>query len=132
MSWGGGELSTEANYESYFSKNAVTFYASTGDTAGTEFPSVERTVVAVDGTSIARNPSDFSFLGEAAWIDTGGGTSTYLSRPAYQNGHVGNTHRVVPDVAAVADPNTGVWVYYSGGWYTFGGTRWRPQFLRAS
>jgi subtilase family serine protease len=30
--------------------------------------------------------------------------------------------RGVPDVAAVADPTTGVWVYEGGSWYIVGGT----------
>jgi subtilase family serine protease len=32
------------------------------------------------------------------------------------------SHRGIADVAAVADPNTGVAVRWHGGWYVFGGT----------
>jgi hypothetical protein len=34
----------------------------------------------------------------------------------------GCAKRAVADVAAVADPNTGVSAYYNGAWYIFGGT----------
>ena len=63
----------------------------------------------------------------------GGGVSTLWSRPSYQSGFAqtqssqtcgssGYTCREVPDVSADADPNTGYVIYYSGGWYRFGGT----------
>jgi subtilase family serine protease len=84
-------------------------------------------VVAVGGTSISRDPNSGTFVGEAAWYDAGGGPSAYIARPAYQNGVsgvIGGTHRGVPDMSAVANPRTGVWVYNknAGGWIIAGGT----------
>ncbi len=126
-SWGGSEFPQEAAYDSYFSTNGVVYFASTGDSPGTEWPSVSANVVAVGGTSVSRNPITGAFLGESAWNNGGGGPSLYVSRPAYQNSVqsiIGGATRGVPDVAAVANPTTGVWVFDSnaGGWIVVGGT----------
>jgi kumamolisin len=126
MSWGSCEFSSEATYDSHFQKNGVVFFASTGDSPGVSWPSVSANVVAVGGTSLARQLTTFAFLYHASWSDAGGGNSSYVSLPNYQSSISGlvGTMRGVPDIAAVADPNTGVWVYDSGngGWYIVGGT----------
>ncbi|MGA2218682.1 MAG: S53 family peptidase [Terracidiphilus sp.] len=133
MSWGGGEFSTEAKSDATFAGANVVFFASSGDSEGTIYPSVSPNVIAVGGTTITRNPSTLAFEGEVAWEDTGGGYSTYETRPAFQTGisSVVGTKRGVPDVAAVGNPRTGVWVYNSyentaGGalyaWNIIGGT----------
>jgi len=133
MSWGGGEFSSETQSDSTFTGTNVVFFASSGDSEGTLYPSVSPNVVAVGGTTIARNPSTMAFEGEVAWEDTGGGYSLVEPRPSFQSAisaTVG-THRGVPDVAAVGNPGTGVWVYnsldntYSGqlyAWNIIGGT----------
>jgi subtilase family serine protease len=133
MSWGGGEYSSEATSDSSFTGANVVFFASSGDSEGTIYPSVSPNVVAVGGTTIARNPSTMAFESEVTWEDTGGGYSVYESRPAFQStisATVGK-QRGVPDVAAVGNPRTGVWVYnsldnsYSGqlyAWNIIGGT----------
>ena len=133
MSWGGGEFPTETQSDSVFTGANVVFFASSGDSEGTIYPSVSPNVIAVGGTTITRNPSTMSFLSETAWEDTGGGFSAYEPRPSFQSGVASKvgTHRGVPDVAAVGNPRTGVWVYnsfdnsYSGQvypWNIFGGT----------
>jgi len=126
-SWGSGEFAQEALYDSYFLTSGVVYFASTGDSPGTEWPSVSTNVVAVGGTSVSRHPTTGAFMGEAAWDNAGGGPSIYVPRPLYQNSVsaiIGGTTRGVPDVAAVANPNTGVWVYdtNAGGWIVVGGT----------
>ncbi|HET6170037.1 MAG TPA: S53 family peptidase, partial [Terracidiphilus sp.] len=128
-SWGGSEFSTETSYDSHFVGTNVVVFASTGDHQGTEYPSVSPNVVAVGGTTISRSPSTLNVENEIAWEDGGGGVSPYEPRPAYQNGisTIVGAHRGVPDVAAVANPRTGVWVYdsYDTGapyWNIFGGT----------
>src|SRR5262249_57339375 len=65
--------------------------------------------------------------GAAGLVSTGGGPSKYESRPSYQSAISQNvgSKRGTPDVAADADPNTGVWVYnvpYCDGWCIVGGT----------
>jgi subtilase family serine protease len=133
MSWGGGEFSSETQSDSTFTGTNVVFFASSGDSEGTIYPSVSPNVVAVGGTTIARNPSTMAFESEVAWEDTGGGYSAVEPRPAFQSGISATVgaHRGVPDVAAVGNPRTGVWVYnsldnsYSGqlyAWNIIGGT----------
>ena len=131
MSWGGGEFSTENQYDSYFSSsNNVVYFASTGDTGGkTSYPSTSPFVVAAGGTSVQRNRQG-AFTGEVAWSGSGGGSSPYESRPSYQNVVVSTvgSQRGVPDFSFDADPSTGVSVYDSTpcqglvNWEIFGGT----------
>jgi subtilase family serine protease len=132
-SWGASEFSGETAYDSVFNVTGVYFIASAGDSPGPEWPCTSPNVVCVGGTSIARNGSTGSFLSQSVWnsdyssVGTGGGLSAYEPRPAYQDflSSVVGSVRGVPDVAAVADPVTGVWIYNSneaGGWITIGGT----------
>ena len=125
-SWGGSEFNGEAGYDSFFSYPGVVYFASTGDGPGVIYPSASPNVVAVGGTTLSRNSSTGDFIFESAWNSTGGGLSQYESIPPYQKGvaTVVGTQRGVPDVAAEADPNSGVWVWDSGngGWYIVGGT----------
>jgi subtilase family serine protease len=131
-SWGGGEFSTETSFDSTFVGTNVVVFASAGDTEGTEYPAASPNVVAVGGTTVSRSPATLNFEHEISWEDGGGGLSPYEPRPSYQgsiSGIVG-THRGIPDVAAIANPRTGVWVYdsYDTGstvashWNIFGGT----------
>ena len=123
MSWGGQEYNGEASEDPVFTGTNVVFFASSGDSEGTIYPAVSPNVVAVGGTTVTRNPSTLAFEGEDVWEDTGGGYSVYEPRPSFQSGisaAVGS-HRGVPDVSAVGDPRTGVWVYDSYG-NTVGGT----------
>jgi kumamolisin len=123
-SWGGGESSGEASSDSHFSHAGVTYLFSTGDTGGAkDYPAASPNVVAVGGTSLFLDGSG-NRTNETVWNGTGCGASAYEPRPAYQNAvsTVVGTHRGIGDVAAVADPNTGVAVRWNGGWYIFGGT----------
>src|SRR5208283_3793405 len=106
---------------------------SSGDSEGTIYPSVSPNVVAVGGTTISRNPSNLNFEAEVVWEDSGGGFSFYEARPSFQSGIASlvGSYRGVPDVSAVGNPRTGVWVCnsyyntYSGylyAWNILGGT----------
>jgi len=137
MSFGATEGSFVTSYDStYFSTTPkVAFFASTGDSGEeVEFPASSPHVVAVGGTSVYVN-SDFTLAAEQGWSGSGGGCSAYFSAPALQSAASGYSSlgcsgkRAVPDVAMNADPNSGVWVYYSYGcasppscWYQVGGT----------
>ncbi len=127
MSWGGSEFAAETSYDSHFKTPNVTYIASSGDAPGVSFPSSSAYVVSAGGTSLSRNPANGNFVGELTWTSTGSGLSAYVSRPSYQTAisSVVGAKRGVPDIAAVSDPNTGVWVkssYNSSGWYVVGGT----------
>jgi fibronectin type 3 domain-containing protein len=68
-----------------------------------------------------------NYLGESAWSGSGGGLSSLLPQPSYQNGVVtqSSTSRANPDVSYDANPNTGFAVYDTfgqGGWLQVGGT----------
>ena len=63
---------------------------------------------------------------ETGWTSGGGGTSRFFARPAWQTGagvpH--GTKRLVPDVCAAADPNTGAYLVLQGHVTQIGGTSW--------
>jgi subtilase family serine protease len=128
-SWGGAELSGEAALEEQYLRHpGVSITASSGDSGfGVEFPAASRYVTAVGGTRLTRSATARGWT-ETAWGGAGSGCSAYITKPAWQKDS-GCANRSVADVAAVADPNTGVAVYDSyghgprnKGWMVFGGT----------
>jgi subtilase family serine protease len=123
-SYGGHEFSSETSYQGHYNHPGIPITVSSGDDGyGVEFPAASRYVTAVGGTHLVRNSSSRGWT-ESVWGGAGSGCSAYISKPAWQH----DTHcsrRTVADVAAVADPNTGVAVYDSygvSGWLVFGGT----------
>lgn len=90
-----------------------------------EYPASDPNVVGVGGTSIALN-ADRSIQHETAWAGSGGGKSVLFPRPVWQNGKgaPSGTARMVPDVSAVADPNTGGLIILNGKPLQYGGTSW--------
>jgi hypothetical protein len=138
MSWGAGEFSTEASYDSIFSTpsnhNGVTFVASSGDSSVTEYPAVSPNVLSVGGTTLKVNSAG-TYVSETAWSGSGGGYSTYESEPSWQAAAITASGlktgaRTSPDVAWDANPaaGSGVSVYDSVpdggqyGWFSVGGT----------
>jgi hypothetical protein len=134
---GGPPGQTDAGYVDPFYQMAaatgVTVLASSGDSGSTSqsgappatvnWPASDPWVTAVGGTAIQIS-SGGQWQSEAAWSCdpgcTGGGYSTSYPRPSYQSGpglpvtgQYANS-RGVPDIAADADPNTGV-VYVVNG-----------------
>jgi kumamolisin len=129
MSWGEAEFSGQTANDTYFSTANIVYFASTGDSPGVSWPSTSKKVVAVGGTSISRAVDSFNFEHHSTWGEAGGGMSTQVAIPSYQNSisAIVGANRGVPDVAADANPDTGVWVYDSNpdtgiGWYVYGGT----------
>lgn len=127
MSFGTNEWATSGDFDSHFSHAGTTYVASTGDFgAEVNWPAVSQKVVAVGGTSLYTTGSDGgTYSSETGWSGSGGGTSAFISKPAYQTGFQSGTKRGVPDVAMVADPETGVRVYDTtgqSGWVKVGGT----------
>jgi subtilase family serine protease len=129
MSFGGSEFSGEtgSTADGVFSNGnakGVSFTASSGDSGcGTQYPATSPFVTSVGGTSL-KVSSTGSYVSESAWNGSGGGLSAFESRPSYQNGFNSNSKRGIPDVAMVADPNTGVTIFDSdiGGFAVVGGT----------
>jgi len=128
MSWGGGEFSSEALYDSYFtSAYGATFFASSGDSGtGASWPASSPNIVSVGGTTLVL--SGGVLTGEVAWDGSGGGVSAYQPAPSYQTAYGLTGNRAIPDVSANADPASGYSVYdsygYAGqsGWFQVGGT----------
>ncbi|BCJ36772.1 peptidase S8 [Actinocatenispora thailandica] len=124
-SYGGGDYNGVDQYAASYRHPGVAVVASSGDSgygnpsAPAEYPSV----VAVGGTSLRRADNARGWS-ESAWSASGTGCSAYLAKPAWQ--HDPNCpNRMIADIAAVADPDTGLAVYETGqatGWIVVGGT----------
>ncbi len=127
-SYGGSESSNDASYDSsYYNHPGVAITVSSGDSGyGVQYPAASQYVTAVGGTALTRSSTARGFT-ETAWSGAGSGCSAYDPKPSWQH-DTGCARRTVADVAAVADPNTGVAVYDStpsggqSGWLVFGGT----------
>lgn len=127
-SWGWTEGDTGTLNDSAYTHTGVVTVAASGEGGygAVEFPASSPNVVAVGGTSLVRDASGRGW-NETAWSGTGSGCSTIYASPAWQPAACGST-RALTDVAAVADPSTGVAVYDSvgigsrTGWMTVGGT----------
>lgn len=112
--------------------------SSDGETDGrnhVDFPASSPWVLACGGTTLIGK--DGKIESETVWNDgadggaTGGGVSSHFSKPAYQanidvpppsGGTVNKTGRGVPDVAGVADPDTGYVILVDGQEGVIGGT----------
>jgi kumamolisin len=135
-SWSGGEYTGQQNDEkTYFTTPKVTYFASTGDSGINQVgvPSTFATVVAAGGTSFGRDASG-NFTKETWWTGGGGGKSSVEKRPSYQTivKTIVGTARGVPDISALADPNTGPAMYdLDGGfgWFQVGGTSVSSPYL---
>ncbi len=119
----------------------ITFSASSGDSGsaecsgstGVSSPASGSYFMAIGGTSLTVTSSG-AYSSETAWSGSGGGVSTVFAEPTYQQGVSGasSSGRNVPDVAFVADPNTGDSLYFAGGWAgPIGGTSWASPIFSA-
>jgi subtilase family serine protease len=118
------------------------------------YPATDSHVVAVGGTTLALNPSTGARVAEGVWNNngieddgtangdngaTGGGCSTQFTAlkaqsqfPGYSAAGCKDTHRLAADVAAIADPETGLDIVDTdapggvavtpAGWFPIGGT----------
>jgi MYXO-CTERM domain-containing protein len=76
-------------------------------------------VMAVGGTTLRKAAGGRGWT-ETVWKGAGSGCSSHAPKPAWQK-DTGCSKKMIADVAAVADPATGV-AYYTGGWKVVGGT----------
>lgn len=126
-SYGGSEFSSEVSAQSSYNHPGIAITASSGDSGyGVQFPAASAYVTAVGGTSLTPSSTARGWS-ETVWSGAGSGCSAYIAKPTWQT-DAGCANRTVADVAADADPSTGVSVYdsfaYQGssGWLVFGGT----------
>ncbi len=148
LGWNESELDSdyfviESQYMARLANAGITVFAASGDGGSNpdpvtgnytpndpldvDYPASDPSVIGVGGTSLEPNASGTGYT-ETAWSLSGGGYSGYFSRPLWQAGIAGfgGTTRMVPDVAAAADPNYGAAVYIASqkGWVQIGGTSW--------
>lgn len=121
-SYGGSESSDESQGDdAYYHHPGVVVTASSGDDGyGTSYPAASPFVTSVGGTSLVKDTSVSRGWSESVWDGAGSGCSAYEAKPSFQQ-DTGCARRTIADVSAVADPNTGVAVYF-GGWHVYGGT----------
>jgi subtilase family serine protease len=128
-SYGASESSAALGYASHYNHPGSAVTASSGDSGfGVQFPADLQYVTAVGGTSLT-HASNSRGWSETAWSGAGSGCSTLVAQPSWQSSNSNITsvcaNRAVADVAADADPNTGVDTYDTygePGWLVFGGT----------
>jgi subtilase family serine protease len=98
------------------------------------FPADVPWVTGVGGTSLLHTASGYN---ETAWSGSGGGTSKFFSEPDFQQSMPSSVqsllagHRGIPDIAADANPNTGMAFYFGGQWNKTGGTSASTPFWAA-
>ena len=127
-SYGGGDAS-DATYSQYYKHLNVAVTASAGDDGyqGASYPASSQYVTAVGGTSLTTSSSTRGW-NETVWSGTGSGCSSLNAHPSGQTTTMtGCSGRNINDVAAVADPNTGLAVYAptsrtAATWAQYGGT----------
>ena len=141
MSWGGAEVPGQIANDPTFTTPAgklannqgVTFVAATGDYGSPpNYPATSPNVVGVGGTSLVLAATTNARVSETAWSSSNGGLSSVYAQPSFQanvTNLAGTASRASPDVAFLADPNPGVYVYdsvprfgQSGPWWHEGGT----------
>ena len=125
-SYAAAQFSGETEYDPYYDHAGVAITASAGDSGyGAEYPASSPFVTAVGGTTLQPAATTTRGWSETVWEAGGSGCSLYEPRPEWQPLTTECAERTVADVAADADPNTGVAVYdhyHESGWLAFGGT----------
>lgn len=133
MSFVTAEGSWVASIDSLFMGKGMQYTAATGDLgAAVNWPAVSSRVLATGGTSLTLSGTTRS---ESAWAGSGGGTSAYVTVPAYQAAlSPAVSKRRVPDVAFDSDPYTGQYMavtapgknvaYYSAGGTSIASPQW--------
>jgi subtilase family serine protease len=128
-SYSSDEYADQGQYDQYLNRPGIAMTFSSGDAGfGPQFPAASQYVTAVGGTTLNMNGTQVT--SETAWSGSGSGCSLYSAKPAFQTDSA-CANRTIADVSAVADPNTGAAVYFTGAgvgkngrgsWYVIGGT----------
>lgn len=127
-SYGTGDVDDESLGAAY-DHPGIALTASSGDDGyeGPSFPASSHYVTAVGGTTL-KTASNTRGWTESVWKGSGSGCTTKNEAPEGQDSDITKcTGRAMADVAAVADPSTGLAVYApttasSSSWAVYGGT----------
>lgn len=114
-SFGGSEAKTDTKDDANFNHPGIAITASAGDSGfGVNWPAAAPFVTAVGGTTLTAASNARGWT-ETAWSGTGSGCSVYEPKPPWQHDS-GCAKRTVGDVAADANPSSGIGVYdtYNG------------------
>jgi Putative Ig domain len=140
-SYGGSESSSDPTFDTeYYKHPGAAIVASAGDDGyGVSYPAASQYVTSVGGTSLstaanARGWAESVWGSSSGGEGTGSGCSADDAKPTWQK-DTGCSKRTDNDVAAVADPNTGVAVYDTydgGGWLEVGGTSASSPIIAAT
>jgi subtilase family serine protease len=109
-SYGGREDRSELREDAHLHRPGVTMTFASGDVGyGVQWPASSRFVTAVGGTTLepATNRRGWT---EQAWPGAGSGCSRFERKPAWQHDRR-CAHRMVADVSAAADPDSGIGAY---------------------
>jgi hypothetical protein len=122
-SWGNIEFSSERTFDHFFNHPGHVIDFAAGDNGfGSTYPAASQYVTSVGGTSLRHSGNGRGWT-ESVWGTSGGGAGTgtnsgcsqFEAKPSWQtqDAHFANAckNRTENDVAADADPNTGVLVY---------------------
>lgn len=120
------ESSIPADADTHYNHPGVAVLAATGDAGSesggqTDFPASSPEVVAVGGTTLTAAGNSRGFT-ESAWNKAGSGCSGTFAKPSFQNVNTSCAKRATADIAADADPNTGITIFVNGAQSQFGGT----------
>jgi subtilase family serine protease len=137
-------------YQQITTRQGITIVNGSGDNGATDWKNLAATklaptrtvnfpadvpwVTAVGGTALLHTTSGYN---ETAWSGSGGGTSKFFSEPDFQRSMSSSVQsllagqRGIPDIAADADPNTGMAFYIGGQWDQTGGTSASTPFWAA-
>jgi sugar lactone lactonase YvrE len=133
-------LVIEAQYMANLASAGISVLVASGDQGAiddkvlqTTYPTSDPDVTGVGGTSLTLGTGG-AVTSETAWSGSGGGVSTVFNRPSWQTGLgvPAGTMRLVPDVAATADPQDGgAYLFYDGSQTVVGGTSWAAPIWTA-
>jgi subtilase family serine protease len=137
-------------YKQITTQEGFTIVSGSGDNGATDWANIAATklsptrtvnfpadvpwVTAVGGTTLLHTGDSYN---EVAWSGSGGGTSKFFSEPDFQRGMPSSVQsllggqRGIPDIAADANPDTGLAFYFNRQWDQTGGTSASTPFWAA-
>ncbi len=126
-SYGSEEFDGQQAFDPVYAGPKPILFSSGDEASPTSYPCSSPNVTCVGGTTLTPNLTTFARVSETGWSDSGGGCSAFEPATTYQTNNgvtLCGATRATPDIAADADPFSGVAVFDSGngGYLLVGGT----------